>query len=164
MKAALFAVAFAAVAAVKAAEEEKKPDVTDLTPEEINQIFASEGGKVDWSKFSPEALGMSLNFEEMSEEELKKVVGAFVKLNLISPEEADTFASFLVDPRMRLMLENVTENWPETMQKIIRDPEYLEFLKGFQANVDEQALAEIVGLKDGLTGAATRAEQQEKQE
>ncbi|KAL8443237.1 hypothetical protein Emag_006024 [Eimeria magna] len=183
MKAAFFAVALTAVAAVKAADE-KQPDVTDLTPEgsvtssnkssnsssnssllwaeerinQINSLFASEGAKIDWQKFSPEALGMSLNFEEMSEEELKKVVKAFVKLNLISPEEADTFASFLVDPRMRLMLENVTENWPETMQKIIRDPEYLDFLKGFQSNVDEQALADIVGLRDGLPGAAVRAE------
>ncbi|KAL8426611.1 hypothetical protein ACSSS7_008054 [Eimeria intestinalis] len=161
MKAVFFAVALTAVAAVKAGEEEKQE--VGLTPEDVKDIFSGDGGSIDWEKFSPDALGMSLNFQEMSEDELKKVVSAFVKLNLISPEEADTFASFLVDPRMRLMLENVTENWPETMQKIIKDPDYLQFLQSFQSNVDEEALAQIVGLKDGLPGAAARAEEQSRE-
>lgn len=126
----------------------------------MNALFANQANKIDWSKFSPEALGMQLNFAEMSAEELQKVVDAFVKLGLISPEEADTFGSFLTDSRMRNMIQNVTENWPETMQKITNDPEYLKFLQNFQSNVDEKALADIVGLKDGLAGAIKGADEE----
>ncbi|KAL8440466.1 hypothetical protein Efla_005608 [Eimeria flavescens] len=159
MKAVFFTLALSAVAAVKAGEEQPH-DMAELSPEEITKIFTSEASNIDWDKFSPDALGMSLNFEEMSDEELKKVVDAFVKLKLISPEEAETFGAFLVDPRMRHMLEKVTENWPETMQKIIKDPDYLQFLQSFQSNVDEEALAQIVGLKDGLPGAAQNVDDQ----
>lgn len=119
---------------------------------DISAIFNSPEEKIDWSKFSPDALGMHLNYDEMSEEELKRVVDAFLKLQLITPEEKESFAASLADPRMRSMLQSVTENWPETMNRIIKDPNYTEFLKSFQNSIDEEALSAIVGLKDGLQG------------
>lgn len=96
---------------------------------------------------------MQLNYDEMSTEELEKVIDAFVRLGLISPEERESFGASLVDPVMRSMIQTVNENWPATMEKIMKDPEYLNFLKGFQNNIDEAALATIVGLKEGLPGA-----------
>ncbi|CDJ53027.1 hypothetical protein, conserved [Eimeria brunetti] len=148
MKAALLFVAAGALAVVNAEENRKKP-----TPEDISAIFDGDAKNIDWSNFSPEALGMHLNYDEMSTEELEKVVDAFVRLGLISPEERESFGASLVDPVMRSMLQTVTENWPATMQKIMKDPEYIKFLKGFQNNMDEAALATIVGMKEGLQGA-----------
>ncbi|KAL8270868.1 hypothetical protein Esti_005239 [Eimeria stiedai] len=164
MKGAIFAFALTAVAAVKAADEKEESDAGSMGPEQLGDLLTSQGGEIDWSRFSPDALGMRLAFQEMSEDELKKVVDAFVKLNLISPEEAETFGAFLVDPRMRRMLENVTENWPETMQKILQDPEYRSFLQTFQSNVDEKALADIVGLPEGLAGAAQKVSEEQSDE
>lgn len=96
---------------------------------------------------------MNLNFDEMSNSELEKIVSAFVQLGMISPEETEAFTASLTDPRMRNMIRTVSENWSETMNKIIRDPQYLRFLKGFQNDFDEKALTTIVGLKEGLKGA-----------
>ncbi|CDJ59663.1 hypothetical protein, conserved [Eimeria maxima] len=162
MKGAILALAFGAFAAVHASEDEKKPTPAEggaaaqpegAAPEDISAIFNAEGGKIDWNSFSPEALGMQLNYDEMSTEELEKVIDAFVRLGLISPEERESFGASLVDPVMRSMIQTVNENWPATMEKIMKDPEYLNFLKGFQNNIDEAALATIVGLKEGLPGA-----------
>ncbi|CDI81694.1 hypothetical protein EAH_00062830 [Eimeria acervulina] len=161
MKGTFIALAFGAFAALHAAGEEERtaPLPKGLgkkrppTPEELSAIFGSDGGKIDWTNFSPEALGMQLNYDEMSTEELEKVIDAFVRLGLISPEEKESFGASLVDPSMRSMLQTVQENWGETMEKVMKDPEYLNFLKGFQNNIDENALATIVGLKGGLGGA-----------
>ena len=120
---------------------------------ELNALFNAEGSQIDWNKFSPDALGMNLNFDEMSNSELEKIVSAFVQLGMISPEETEAFTASLTDPRMRNMIRTVSENWSETMNKIIRDPQYLRFLKGFQNDFDEKALTTIVGLKEGLKGA-----------
>ncbi|CDI81636.1 hypothetical protein, conserved [Eimeria praecox] len=168
MKGAFFVLALGALAAVHA-EEDRKPgegivqraDATKPTPEDLNAIFNSGAGKVNWENFSPEALGMQLNYDEMSAEELNKVVDAFVQLGLISPEEKESFGASLVDPVMRSMLQTVQENWPTTMEKIMNDPDYVQFLKNFQKNIDEKALATIVGLKDGLRGAVKGKEEEE---
>ncbi|CDI82423.1 hypothetical protein, conserved, partial [Eimeria acervulina] len=130
----------------------------------LSAIFGSDGGKIDWSNFSPEALGMQLNYDEMSTDELDKVVDAFVRLGLISPEERESFGASLVDPSMRNMLQAVQENWSDTMDKVMKDPDYLKFLKGFQNNIDENALATIVGLKSGLGGAISGRDITGKQE
>lgn len=126
---------------------------------ELSSIFNGDTSQIDWSNFSPDALGMQLKFDEMSTEELEKVVAAFVRLGLISPEESEAFAASLVDPRMRNMLQQVSDNWPETMQRVLKDPAYRDFLKNLEDSLDEDALANIVGLKDGLQGALKNGEQ-----
>ena len=125
---------------------------------DLNQIFNGENGNINWADFSPDALGMHLNFDEMSAEELQKIVAAFIKLKLITEEEAEAFGASLTDPRMRNMLQGVMDNWPETMNRIVKDPDYVNFLKDFQSNIDEAALATIVGFKDGLKGIPTGQE------
>ncbi|CDJ37809.1 Eimeria-specific protein, related [Eimeria tenella] len=158
MKGLFFTVALGAAVAVNASDDGSN---NKMKPEDLSAIFNGEG-QVDWSAFSPEALGMHLNYDEMSQQELDAVVDAFIRLGLISPEERDSFAASLVDPMMRSMLQTVNENWPETMQKIIKDPDYLKFLSQFQNSIDEGALATIVGLKEGLSGAIRQKEQQEE--
>lgn len=157
MKNAFLAVAFGAFVAVSASET---PEKQDVNPEDLSALFTAEGGEIDWNNFSPEALGMHLNFDEMSSTELDKIVEAFKKLGLITPEESESFAASLTDPRMRNMIQSVTENWSETMAKIVKDPQYMKFLKSFQSSIDEQALATIVGLKDGLNGAIKGSEEE----
>ncbi|CDJ66672.1 Eimeria-specific protein, related [Eimeria necatrix] len=162
MKGLFFTVALGAAVAVNASEDGSSNSGNKMKPEDLSAIFNGEGSQIDWSAFSPEALGMHLNYDEMSQQELDNVVDAFIRLGLISPEERETFAASLVDPMMRSMLQTVNENWPETIQKIIKDPDYLKFLSQFQSSIDENALATIVGLKEGLSGAIRQKEQQEE--
>lgn len=125
---------------------------------ELSSLFGGLN-QINWDAFSPEKLKMDLKYDEMSEEELQKVVSAFVSLGLIGQEEAERFARFIVDPELRDMLQRVSDNWSEVMQKIVSDPDYLRFLKDLQSrNLDEEKLATIVGLKHGLAGAVADAE------
>ncbi|OEH78517.1 hypothetical protein cyc_00930 [Cyclospora cayetanensis] len=149
MKTAFFAVALGALVAPMAAQEDQAPDIS---PEDLQASFEKHFSKFDWSQVSPEALGMKLNFDEMSDEELRALAEVFVKPGLIGPEEAQVFIDSLVDPRMRAMLQGLSGKWNEIMEKLIADPQYHDFLRKF-AEVDMDALTEAVGIPGGLAGA-----------
>lgn len=150
---ALCVAAFGACTAVSASEKND-------TQSAVENLLQG-GAQIDWNMYSPSALGMNLNYDEMSQEQLQEVARAFASLGLIGAEEIEEFVQALQDPRMRRMMKNVTERWPETMTKVMSDPKYQAFLQEFQGGFSEDTLAKIVGLKDGLAGAARQIEEAE---
>lgn len=164
------ALAFGAVAA-HAAQDGTTPPAAPPAGE-FNMVSELEAlasgiaeGAVDFSQFSPDKLGMNLNFRDMSDEELSRIASVFVSMGLVKEEELPSLKVALRSAPMAHAAEDLMNNFEEKMETMLQSKELQDFIQKQWGNVTPDVLKKLLNIegdaKEGLQKIVNRLTNEE---